>query len=84
MAPGLSPDPEGLILWPGPSLAPCTTALPSCPQAVLSLIPLTGPDPDPHLQADVLAQHWPILREVPNACVWGYPQVHPGNSFEHL
>lgn len=51
--------------WPhlGPSSGPCPAILGLC----LTLVPLTGPHPDPHLWADVPA--------VPNAGGWGCPRL---------
>lgn len=58
-------DGPGLSLW----LCPAITELRLTP------VPLAGPDPDPHLQADVPAWAWPsnIPMEVHDAWDWGCP-----------
>lgn len=57
-------------LCPSWSPQPC----PAIPRLCLTPIPLTGPDPEPHVWAHVLSQPWctPVPRDVPNVQDWGH------------
>lgn len=71
--------------WPGLSSAwPWEKPCPAVLRAVLSLVLLAGPCPDSHLEADILAQLWPLLREVPSAWGWGCPLLHADNMYTCL
>lgn len=72
------PGPRPVGRWPGlASARPCPHGPAWPPWAVPDPGSPEGPDPDPHLQADLPAQPWPvpIPGKVADAQGWGCPQL---------